>query len=231
MGAVSFDSDFGSLHEKRNSTLSFFHPSLFFFPPYKAFLSESAFAVYPNEVDVRSYHKYLDNPPFDFSSDNTNTEYGFINSSYGQNPDMVYALGFCRGDMMPDSCHRSIFGICNASDVTYSVWNFQNSTTLTDHYVPVLLDKVKSQALKGESHRRFAAANDTTSESRDVYAFGQCSPDLPKVDCNACLQNVHDQIPLCCEGRNGGRVLKLKQRNVCILGYYLFRTIQKIGQQ
>ncbi|KAM4113990.1 hypothetical protein ACJW30_04G036700 [Castanea mollissima] len=35
-------------------------------------------------------------------SSNTEIDYGFYNSSYGQNPDKVYALGLCRGDVKPD---------------------------------------------------------------------------------------------------------------------------------
>jgi len=30
---------------------------------------------------------------------NTEIDYGFYNSSYGQNSDKVYAIGFCRGDV------------------------------------------------------------------------------------------------------------------------------------
>lgn len=35
---------------------------------------------------------------------NTTIGYGFYYSSYGQNPDKVYAIGLCRGDVNPDDC-------------------------------------------------------------------------------------------------------------------------------
>ena len=35
---------------------------------------------------------------------NTEIDYGFYNSSYGQNSDDVYAIGLCRGDVKPDVC-------------------------------------------------------------------------------------------------------------------------------
>nr|QMS43714.1 protein kinase [Betula platyphylla] len=35
---------------------------------------------------------------------NTAIDYGFYNSSYGQNSDQVYAIGLCRGDVNPDVC-------------------------------------------------------------------------------------------------------------------------------
>ncbi|KAM4113991.1 hypothetical protein ACJW30_04G036800 [Castanea mollissima] len=35
---------------------------------------------------------------------NTEIDYGFYNSSYGRDPDKVYAIGLCRGDVKPDEC-------------------------------------------------------------------------------------------------------------------------------
>jgi len=35
---------------------------------------------------------------------NTEIDYGFYNSSYGQNSDQVSAIGLCRGDVNPDVC-------------------------------------------------------------------------------------------------------------------------------
>ncbi|XP_015882290.3 cysteine-rich receptor-like protein kinase 44 [Ziziphus jujuba] len=39
---------------------------------------------------------------------NTDNDYGFYNSSYGQNPDQVYAIGLCRGDIKPDACRSCL---------------------------------------------------------------------------------------------------------------------------
>ncbi|KAI9127802.1 hypothetical protein K1719_000795 [Acacia pycnantha] len=63
------------------------------------------------------------------------------------------------------------------------------------------------QAPTGGSHRKFAAANDTTSQSGNVYAFAQCSPDLSEDDCRSCLEDVSKGIQLCCNGKNGGMVI------------------------
>ncbi|XP_054787859.1 cysteine-rich receptor-like protein kinase 25 [Prosopis cineraria] len=221
---------------------------------------------YPKRSNFKNasvYHNNLKAILSNFSSDDTNIEYGFINSSYGQSPNMVYALGFCRGDVKPGPCrtclhnatirlpqkcpnrkeavgiyddcmfrysYHPIYGTYkyNISDVRY-LWNPANSTKLTGAYVEVQLDKVKSQAPTGESHRRFAAANDTTSKSGDVYAFAQCSPDLSQDDCRSCLQNVYDGIPLCCEGKNGGRVINPS----CYIRYesYLFYNYTAVSSQ
>ncbi|XP_042945397.1 cysteine-rich receptor-like protein kinase 26 [Carya illinoinensis] len=40
----------------------------------------------------------------DVSSDTGGTNSGFYNSSYGQNPDQVHAIGLCRGDVNSDVC-------------------------------------------------------------------------------------------------------------------------------
>ncbi|XP_028806153.1 putative receptor-like protein kinase At4g00960 [Neltuma alba] len=185
-----------------------------------------------------------------------------INSSYGQNPDVVHAFGFCRGDVKPDSCrscllnaaillpqlcpnqkeevgyydnctfrysHRSLFGIYNVSDRIFFAWSQQSSTTLNDIYVQVQLDKVEDQAPIGDSHRKFAAANDSTSESGEVYAFAQCSPDLSEDYCRSCLQNVSSRIQICCDGRNGGRVFNPS----CYIRYesYLFYDYTAVSTQ
>ncbi|KAF3450460.1 hypothetical protein FNV43_RR06543 [Rhamnella rubrinervis] len=39
---------------------------------------------------------------------NTDNNYGFYNSSYGQNSDQVYAVGLCRGDIRPDACRSCL---------------------------------------------------------------------------------------------------------------------------
>ncbi|XP_020421409.1 LOW QUALITY PROTEIN: putative receptor-like protein kinase At4g00960 [Prunus persica] len=38
------------------------------------------------------------------SPSNNGNGYGFYNSSYGENPDQVYAIGLCRGDVTVDNC-------------------------------------------------------------------------------------------------------------------------------
>ncbi|KAK7855800.1 cysteine-rich receptor-like protein kinase 29, partial [Quercus suber] len=40
---------------------------------------------------------------------NTEIDYGFYNSSYGRDPDKVYAIGLCRGDVKPDECRSCLY--------------------------------------------------------------------------------------------------------------------------
>ncbi|KAJ7946217.1 Cysteine-rich receptor-kinase-like protein [Quillaja saponaria] len=39
---------------------------------------------------------------------NTEIDYGFYSSSFGQNSDKVYAIGLCRGDVKPDACRSCL---------------------------------------------------------------------------------------------------------------------------
>ncbi|KAJ7967623.1 Cysteine-rich receptor-kinase-like protein [Quillaja saponaria] len=39
---------------------------------------------------------------------NTEIDYGFYNSSYGQDSDKAYAIGLCRGDVKPDDCRSCL---------------------------------------------------------------------------------------------------------------------------
>ena len=39
---------------------------------------------------------------------NTDIDYGFYNFTNGENPDKVYAIGLCRGDINPDECRNCL---------------------------------------------------------------------------------------------------------------------------
>jgi hypothetical protein len=51
------------------------------------------------------------------SNSNGLIEYGFYNSSYGEDPDKVYVIGLCRGDTMPDDCVNCL-NICKDNLLT-----------------------------------------------------------------------------------------------------------------
>jgi hypothetical protein len=42
------------------------------------------------------------------SSNSTEIDYGFYNSSYGEKPHEVYAIALCRGDLKPDECRNCL---------------------------------------------------------------------------------------------------------------------------
>ena len=59
-----------------------------------------------------TYNANLNNLLSSLSS-NTQIDYGFYNVSYGQNPDKVYAIGLCRGDVKPDMCRSCLNNATN----------------------------------------------------------------------------------------------------------------------
>jgi hypothetical protein len=45
------------------------------------------------------------------------------------------------------------------------------------------------------------------TQFRKLYNLVQCTPDLSSTDCNSCLQAAINRLPICCYGKQGGRVL------------------------
>uniref|UniRef100_A0A2N9GGZ5 Uncharacterized protein n=1 Tax=Fagus sylvatica TaxID=28930 RepID=A0A2N9GGZ5_FAGSY len=196
-----------------------------------------------NYTSNSTYNANLNNLLSSLSS-NTQIDYGFYNVSYGQNPDKVYAIGLCRGDVKPDMCRsclnnatnllplvcpnkkdaiggydecmlrysfRNIFGIMEDTPAYY-LWNPNNvSANVVDEFkqnVTTLLDSQRGRAAAGGSLRKFAAGNITAINSQTVYALVQCTPDLSQQDCSDCLAGAIGDFPLCCDGRQGGRVIR-----------------------
>ncbi|KAK7828875.1 cysteine-rich receptor-like protein kinase 29 [Quercus suber] len=193
-------------------------------------------------------------------SSDTEIDYGFYNSSYGQNPDKVYAIGLCRGDAKPDVCRsclnnatklltqlcpnqkeaigwydycmlryslRNIFGIMENSPSFY-MWNYNNVSANLDKFnqdLRTLLDGLRVQAVAGGSLRKFAEANATAPNFQTLYALVQCTPDLYQQDCSDCLTGAFGDIPSCCDGKQGGRVV----RPSCNFRYEVYRFYDPVA--
>ncbi|KAM4114002.1 hypothetical protein ACJW30_04G037600 [Castanea mollissima] len=72
----------------------------------------------------------------------------------------------------------------------------------------ILLDSKRVQAAAGGSLRKFAAGNATAPNNQTLYSVVQCTPDLSVQDCSDCLAGAMGEIPNCCDGKQGGRVIK-----------------------
>ncbi|XP_015868178.3 cysteine-rich receptor-like protein kinase 26 isoform X2 [Ziziphus jujuba] len=173
----------------------------------------------------------------------TNNNYGFYNSSLGQNPDKVNAIALCRGDVVPNECRdcinetttRLLTNCPNRKEAI--IWGerclvrYSNSSIFymkkeapfrllpspnpsaasAEAYkktLDPLLENLIRKASSGDSLRKFAYGNTKVPDAEDIYALVQCTPDLSEQDCNDCLVNSTLQIPGCCAGKSGGRVLK-----------------------
>ncbi|XP_047311011.1 cysteine-rich receptor-like protein kinase 25 [Impatiens glandulifera] len=168
--------------------------------------------------------------------------YGFANPTPGEsNPDPVYTLFFCQGDIDHDSCtkcatdsvskltatcpgYKQASGAYDGCTLRYSsrsltgsvaanlflyMWNVGNATNVTqfNQELGTLMADLRTKASKGGSRLKFAAATRTIQDFQTLYGLVQCTPDLTEQQCNNCLLNAIAQIPNCCDGKKGGRVI------------------------
>ena len=71
-----------------------------------------------------------------------------------------------------------------------------------------LLNDLKGRAAGGGDLRKYATGNKSTSGFTNIYALVQCTADLSEADCISCLNNAFADIPRCCNGTTGGRVIE-----------------------
>ena len=80
-----------------------------------------------------------------------------------------------------------------------------------DLVLNLFLDTLTEKAASGDSLKKFAAGHvivQGSTTNQPIYALLQCTPDLGKQNCIDCLKGAISKIPVCCGGKQGGRVLK-----------------------
>ncbi|KAI9114594.1 hypothetical protein K1719_014292 [Acacia pycnantha] len=89
------------------------------------------------------------------------------------------------------------------------LWNTQSALEQEQFQSVVTKTKnfLRDRAASGNSVRKFAAANTTAPSNQTIHGLVQCTPDLSENDCRACLNAAISEIPKCCNGMKGGRVL------------------------
>ncbi|MBA0811721.1 hypothetical protein Gohar_003593 [Gossypium harknessii] len=55
--------------------------------------------------------------------------------------------------------------------------------------------------------KKFATSEANVSRFQTLYSLLQCTPDLTTSDCSTCLRGAIADLPNCCDGKQGGRVL------------------------
>nr|XP_025679208.1 cysteine-rich receptor-like protein kinase 25 [Arachis hypogaea] len=81
-----------------------------------------------------------------------------------------------------------------------------------------LIDK----AIAGDSRRKYAAASVNSTGFQNIYGVVQCTPDLSSLECDQCLEGHVSDIPACCDGKKGGRVLSPS----CYIRYEVYPFFQ-----
>lgn len=69
------------------------------------------------------------------------------------------------------------------------------------------MNNVTAQAADDPSGKRFATAEANFSSFQKLYTLAQCTQDLSVGSCNECLQAAVGDLPGCCNGKQGGRVV------------------------
>ncbi|KAF3451641.1 hypothetical protein FNV43_RR07736 [Rhamnella rubrinervis] len=164
---------------------------------------------------------------------NTDNNYGFYNSSYGQNSDQVYAVGLCRGDIRPDA-YRSCLNY-STNSITKRCSNQKDAIEWYDEcmlryshrsifgimetspYIYLVSSNNITSNVDGFNEelmnlfyklRKYAAGNALFAPNfQTIYALVQCTPDLSKIECENCLGDAFSAISQCCIGKRGGQAI------------------------
>lgn len=138
----------------------------------------------------------------------------------------TYGLYLCRGDVSLESCHSCVqnawtdilISCPNQTGNFYSVqagnfliWHDKNDVTagevaVFNQTLNEMMDKLKTRAAedKKRSGKKFATQEGNYSASGKLYTLAQCTPDLSTEDCEYCLTKAIEEIPVCCNGKQGG---------------------------
>ncbi|CAL8164020.1 unnamed protein product [Prunus armeniaca] len=182
-----------------------------------------------------------------FSPSNNGNGYGFYNSSYGENPDQVYAIGLCQGDFTVDICRgclskgtqqltqvcpnqKEAFGIFDGCTLRYAnrsiygaietdpAFRWYNVQNVSD--VDGFFQELKTllDDLRGQ-----AAGNGTAiaPNFQTIYGLAQCRPDLTEQNCSYCLGSSMADIPEYFPGKEGGLISKPS----CNLRYEIYPIV------
>lgn len=104
---------------------------------------------------------------------------------------------------------RLILGVMeDAPDFSSNNLDDSVDVSLSDEVVTTLLNNLTSRAAKGDSRIKYAVGSLPGPQYEVIYGLVQCTPDLSENDCNSCLAENLQQIPSCCKGKIGGRVVR-----------------------
>ncbi|KAH9688400.1 cysteine-rich receptor-like protein kinase 25 [Citrus sinensis] len=133
--------------------------------------------------------------------------YLYYNATEGVDPNKVYGLYHCYFRVSNEVCQNCItVAIKYHCDKLY--WR-QGGYCMFSNIVGQSFSDLIQNVTSRDSNSKYPAAAQTVNASSFVklYTLVQCIPYLSKPDCNVCLRGALAQIPACCSGKQGGRVL------------------------
>ncbi|MBA0811720.1 hypothetical protein Gohar_003592 [Gossypium harknessii] len=117
----------------------------------------------------------------------------------GVEPDKVYGLFLCRGDVKPD-----IYKSCinTASAEIGNQCPGKKEAIIWDDQCLRLEDLTKM--ISNVSNHMYATKQVNVWSSMMLYGLVQCTPDLSVADCRSCLRRAIAQLPKASVGKQGG---------------------------
>lgn len=110
-------------------------------------------------------------------------------------------------DCMLQYSNTSFFETMRQSPLFY-LWNRNNITDPRGTFNDLVGDTMREAVSAASSESdRFATREANFSAFQSLYTLAQCTPDISSMDCGICLSSAVSQLPTCCAGKQGGRVL------------------------
>ncbi|XP_016683588.2 cysteine-rich receptor-like protein kinase 10 [Gossypium hirsutum] len=116
---------------------------------------------------------------------------------------------------------REVPGMDNSSSVSIPGDNDRFDQLLSD----LMKSLVNRAAYDDQSGKRFATGEANFTSSQTLYSLVQCTPDLTDALCFRCFQSAIAELPMCCDGKQGGRVLLPS----CNIRYDMFPFFSRNG--
>ncbi|KAK1326308.1 Cysteine-rich repeat secretory protein 38 [Acorus calamus] len=112
------------------------------------------------------------------------------------------------------------FNSSDESDVFY-MWNVKNVSDPTPFFKTLngLMGSLVNRAVNDTSAEMFATGDVAVKGAQRLYGLVQCTRDLSQDSCADCLQYAIGEIPTCCAGKIGGRVVGAS----CNIRYEVYR--------
>ncbi|CAN6552853.1 unnamed protein product [Malus baccata var. baccata] len=138
------------------------------------------------------------------SSFSTNTEIssGFYNFSKGRDPNKVNAIALCRGDLSQDTCHTCLN---RSTDILLQNCSRQREAIIWTEPCMVRYSNNLIFRIEKEDPVKCVPSPNPAKNSQQ---FELCTPDINQQNCSNCLKEAVLDVPGCCGGMQGGRILK-----------------------
>ncbi|XP_050279015.1 cysteine-rich repeat secretory protein 38-like isoform X12 [Quercus robur] len=89
----------------------------------------------------------------------------------------------------------------------FYMWNVEDVENPTS-FNPKVKDLLSRLSNKAYANPKFYATGDLKLDSSSkLYGLAQCTRDLSSLDCKKCLDTAISELPNCCDGKRGGRVV------------------------